>query len=339
MKMKLLYIIPHRNCNPSRQKNITMALNWLTLAKKKFTEEKSQIIFDVAVVEQASEPDFNGKQWGIKEIYLFNPGVFNKGWAFNVVVKQYPDYDYYIFADGDIIYPDIESFYQQITLLCQTQPQPAFRLFKECLDTNPTDLLNCNDVGSLIDLYNNGKLTLVKRYGLTFAGGTIAISRATYDKIGGWDEQFEGWGRHDDFMTLKLFKLGHCEKIIAPLSGIHLWHPIMPDFSLKQPTILLYNEVSKYSVEQLTDLIEKNHPLIGNPLKYRILNKPTVVAQSKPAPVPAKISLVVPAQTSTPVPAKTSLGVPAKISTPVPAKISTPVPDKKLPIIVNPDQV
>jgi len=246
-----------------------MSLNWLFLIKQKFIENGTEIIFDIAVVEQAYFPDFDGQQWGVKEIFLYNPGVFNKGWAFNVVVNQYPSYDYYIFADGDIIYPDLNGFCQQIILNCQTQPQPAFRLFTECLDTNSTDLQTCNVVQDVITNYKDKKLTLVRRDGLTFAGGTIAISRETYNKIGGWDEQFEGWGRHDDFMTIKLVKVAQCKEILAPLSGIHLWHPIMPDFSLKEPTILLYNRYCQYTLDQLKDLISKNINFIGNPLKYR----------------------------------------------------------------------
>jgi hypothetical protein len=54
-------------------------------------------------------------------------------------------------------------------------------------------------------------------------GGSLAVGREAYDRIGGHDESFVGWGGEDvDFwdraQTLRLYSFAH-------LPFIHLWHP------------------------------------------------------------------------------------------------------------------
>lgn len=274
---KVLCIIPYRALNQYREKNLEVTLQWFNMVKLQLDLKKNKpataIDFDIIVVEQDSESHFESANTIAKHIFLFNKGVFNKGWAFNVVCKQYPDYDYYLFADGDIIFPDIKGFCNQIITHCLTQPQPAFRLFKQCLDTCETDRLNCSTIEAIINGFDNKTLKLVGRCGLTFAGGVIAISRQTYEKVGGWEEEFEGWGRHDDFMTLKLLSVGQCKKIISPLDALHLWHPITADFSLTKEIILLYNRYSQLNPKDLGDLIKHNQAIMGNPLKYSLVGK------------------------------------------------------------------
>lgn len=58
------------------------------------------------------------------------------------------------------------------------------------------------------------------------AGGSIAITREGYQRIGGMDESFVGWGGEDNefwerAQTLKVWPYGY-------LSLVHLWHPAQP---------------------------------------------------------------------------------------------------------------
>lgn len=57
-----------------------------------------------------------------------------------------------------------------------------------------------------------------------FAGGSYVIRRDIWDDLGGFDEQFQGWGAEDDAFTIT------AEKALGPVLTTagpcyHLWHP------------------------------------------------------------------------------------------------------------------
>ena len=305
--MNILYIIGYRGCNPARIKNLKLTLQWLKQIKNKLTNPSDLVTpmtFDIVVVEQDSHRQMKINSGVIETIFIYNQGVFNKCWGFNVAVKQYPQYDYYIFADNDLIFPDIDGFCHYIRNYCLIDPKPVFRLFSECLDTALDSMKSCHKVKEILSTYQNQTLQLKKHRGVTFAGGMIAISRSIYEKIGGWDEKFEGWGRHDDFMTLKLFKIAQCEKIICPLVAIHLWHPITGDFNLKKEIVILYNQYSHLSDDILQKISQENRLIMGNPIKYSHLivqNPPPInpPVTSKPLTTPPVINQSVTTKPST----------------------------------------
>jgi hypothetical protein len=269
----VLYIIAHRSANQYREKNLNITLEWIDKVKKNFDNlSNKNLIFDIIIVEQDNTQRFNIQPWKhlVKYLWIFNSGSFNKGWAFNVTVKKYPNYNYYIFADNDLIFPNINGFCYQIIKNCLDKPQKGFRLFTQCLDISEQSLCNCQTLtlNDVIEKYYNNQLISENRIGLTFAGGMIAISRDLYFKVGGWDEEFDGWGRHDDFMTFKLLILGRCNPLICPLPVLHLWHPITDDFRLEQKTIDLYNRCINLTKEQLYERILYSLPFQGDPFKY-----------------------------------------------------------------------
>jgi GT2 family glycosyltransferase len=58
------------------------------------------------------------------------------------------------------------------------------------------------------------------------AGGSVAITRDAYERIGGMDESFIGWGGEDNefwerAQTCKVWPYGY-------LPIVHLWHPAQP---------------------------------------------------------------------------------------------------------------
>lgn len=53
-------------------------------------------------------------------------------------------------------------------------------------------------------------------------GGLLVITRAAWDKVGGYDEDFIGWGYEDSALTMSLMKLGLWERL--PGEAWHLWH-------------------------------------------------------------------------------------------------------------------
>ncbi|HRW64689.1 MAG TPA: galactosyltransferase-related protein [Candidatus Competibacter sp.] len=76
------------------------------------------------------------------------------------------------------------------------------------------------------------------------AGGSIAITREGYERIGGFDEAFVGWGGEDNEFwerahTLKVWPYGY-------LSLVHLWHPSQPGkYQPDNPTLRRHRELSE----------------------------------------------------------------------------------------------
>jgi hypothetical protein len=58
------------------------------------------------------------------------------------------------------------------------------------------------------------------------AGGSVAVDRHVYETLGGFDEEFVGWGGEDNefwgrALTRRAYRFGH-------LPIVHLWHPPQP---------------------------------------------------------------------------------------------------------------
>lgn len=260
----LLYIITFRSANFYRARNLSLTLQWLVKVKSLC----DHMTIDIIVVEQDSVSKLRTLPQDVKHLFIYNKGTFNKGWAFNAAIRKYPDYHYYAFADGDLIIPDIQALIKELVYQCQTASKPAFRAFNKVLDTSMKDTHNVNNVDHIIDKYHSGQLTLEERQGLTFGGGLLVLSRQMYDIVGGWDENFTGWGREDDFMKIKLVSIGKCTQIFSNLCALHIWHPITSDFSLKIETIDLYNKYSQYNDLELYNHIINSRLDLGNPHKY-----------------------------------------------------------------------
>jgi GT2 family glycosyltransferase len=262
---RILYIIAHRAKNLDRTKNLAITLQWLKKVKNKIS---AKIDFDILVVEQDAVQQLSSQAGSYQNMFIFNAGTFNKGWAFNVAVKMHPNYDYYAFGDNDLVYPKIRNFINEIVKCCCTEKYPAFRPFELCLDTIQSDMSQYETFRQVRSAYNKNLLNVNSRQGINLAGGLIIISSQMLDHVGGWDEDFVGWGRHDDFMTHKLMKVGHCKEIQSQLKVIHLWHERTCDFQLNQDIVDLYNNMTAYTDQQLHDYISHIRLQNGNPDLY-----------------------------------------------------------------------
>lgn len=81
------------------------------------------------------------------------------------------------------------------------------------------------------------------------AGGSIAITRTAFDRIGGLDESFVGWGGEDNefwerAQTLQVWPYGY-----LPL--VHLWHAAQPEkLQSQRPAVDHFRRRSAIPVEQ-----------------------------------------------------------------------------------------
>jgi glycosyltransferase involved in cell wall biosynthesis len=57
-------------------------------------------------------------------------------------------------------------------------------------------------------------------------GNNVGIWRTDYERVNGYDENFQGWGCEDDDLRLRLRKAGvRIESIVRWTNTYHLWHP------------------------------------------------------------------------------------------------------------------
>jgi glycosyl transferase family 7 (putative galactosyltransferase) len=84
-------------------------------------------------------------------------------------------------------------------------------------------------------------------YGGCEGGGMTVLPRAAWDRVGGIDPRFVGWGGEDRSFGWALSTLvGPCSRGNARL--VHLWHPVQgPRQSLSKPTMAL---ISRYRIAQ-----------------------------------------------------------------------------------------
>jgi len=79
-------------------------------------------------------------------------------------------------------------------------------------------------------------------------GGSIAITRDAYERIGGFDESFIGWGGEDNefwerAQTLRVWPYGS-------LPFVHLWHPPqVKKYGHDNPTLERYRALANVTVE------------------------------------------------------------------------------------------
>src|SRR5437763_396129 len=58
-------------------------------------------------------------------------------------------------------------------------------------------------------------------------GNNVGIWRADFERVNGFDENFQGWGCEDDDLRHRLRKAGvYVESILRWTRSYHLWHPI-----------------------------------------------------------------------------------------------------------------
>lgn len=248
-KMKIIYAIGHRGSNSYRVKNIAIVLEWL----KNFN-------FVPVIVEQDDTPKIDGivNEFGFKYIFAKNTDLYNRSWSFNIVHKHIGDYDAMVCADNDMIMSpeDINSSLKKLDNYGFIKP------FKNLVDLSEDETRQ---------VYTTKKLSinrpLYARSGMNLSSGICALTKETFEKIGGWDERFMGWGGEDDAMTVQLEK-NNISVFQEEYSCYHLFHTRSAlDGSPYHPH---YSKNIEYINEHIAGNYIKNIDNIGNINKYNI---------------------------------------------------------------------
>lgn len=182
MTNEFSYIIGFRAANPERIAGLMFVL-------KKLRSYFSDLEIIVIEQDEVQRMDF-AEILNIKHYFFKNTGLYNRSAAFNIAVSN-SEKNAYIFGDSDIF---IEK---EAYLACFA----ALKNF-EAVTPNKSELINISiskDKPNTFEILKNIPCS-------TFAGGIMMLTRAAFEKIGGWDERFIGWGGEDNAMDHLIYQ-------------------------------------------------------------------------------------------------------------------------------------
>jgi len=188
----LTIILPFRN-RLDKLKNLKYSLNFY----KKFGVEHA------IVVEQ------DIKQTISDSLFVYNPGLFNRSWAFNVGLRY--SKSKIVFSDIDV-YIDHDVFVKSYELLNDGDFVKPYNRF-----------INLNE--EISEKIRNNYFMKPNEDNIVYpniGAGMLFANKESVLRIGGWPEEFEGWGGEDDVMSLKIAKL--CRTFVLERDLYHLHH-------------------------------------------------------------------------------------------------------------------
>jgi hypothetical protein len=153
-------------------------------------------------------------------------GPFNAAAARNAAAESAGDWEVAVFADADTVMVDHEPVRRAIAQAAKTgqmvRPYARYWIL---------------DQGASEALMSTGRAPRSTGARLLRAGqahgGVNVVPRALWDKVGGYDERFRGWGSEDTAFELACTVLGGFRQTQGDV--YHLWHPISADRSTADP--------------------------------------------------------------------------------------------------------
>ena len=98
---------------------------------------------------------------------------------------------------------------------------------------------------------------------LPMCGAMTIFTKDSLERIGGWPEEFFGWGAEDDAMSIKVKQLLKWKE--NDNKCYHLYHQrVNPDMQWYYRNLQIYNNYLQSSKEQLDSYINSIKPLIGD---------------------------------------------------------------------------
>jgi hypothetical protein len=231
---------------------------------------------EIIIIEQDTEPKLKLTKFrpNVKQLFVYhdteNNKTFNKAWSFNCAVKN-TNRQIFCFGDTDIIMSK-EDYYNAFASCHVNGIVDPFN--KKMIDVVDDNLIN-----ALYNTKNVGYLMGNVRANCDSASGIFLLRKDMYEKIGGWDEGFEGWGCEDAVMEHKL-RILNLPLTSLPHNAYHMNHNVAPvdqlQYSKNRGHLI---NIENMSSNQFTEYLS-SRPSLGNPKKYTIV-KPVISCLNK----------------------------------------------------------
>lgn len=242
--MRVSIIISFRQSDEDRGTNLRGVLNYLS----RFLSDTIEII----VVEQDAESKLgwlSEMDKRIKHLLIKNPGVFNKGWGYNVGAK-FSEGECLIFHDADL-YIREESYLGGLSWLDKYDVVDPYDIIFYLLRPNShVFVAEGYDMGCV---YTPGFAdNRVKA--IVISGGIFTIKREAFFALKGFDETCVGFGYEDNIFDEKMRKMGLKIKSISDWC-IHVYHKsVREGFDKRDPyfNYFIHNKQIFQSYERMT---------------------------------------------------------------------------------------
>jgi len=181
---------------------------------------QAEVCVECIVVDQSREPSLNDLlPSSVRLLHRPRPSGlegWRKAWAFNQGAREAGG-NILVFHDGDIVCPTgyAQSLFQTIG------DNGAASIQRFLFNLNQTD------TESLFRSGNWPHQLQPERVRQNWEGGTIAVKREAFFKLGGYDEGFVGWGGEDNEFFNRCKSVGHFTFGFVPF--VHLWHASQVD--------------------------------------------------------------------------------------------------------------
>ena len=246
----ITYVIAYKH-RPDRLLNLRRVLEWLAPFQG----------MDIILVEQDTYSRISELNLKLKHIFIKSDMPFNKAWAFNVATR-YAKTPIIIFGDSDLIM-NPTAFVQSVQLI---ENYDAINPYNSVIDLSPQEsLMDLNNVLSINRIGRGEAEDDIQKVPL--CGGIIMFKKDKLIEIGGWNEDFIGWGAEDDFQSLKVKMF--LNYITLPNKCYHFHHEkAQVDMNLYKRNLGILNHFANVNKEQMKSHINLVKPKIGLLNKY-----------------------------------------------------------------------
>ncbi len=214
---------------------------------------------EVIVVEQDRHSVLKDHHLKCRHIFVKTQMPFNKSWGFNIGLKA-ANSGVIIFGDSDLVM-DPQQFIESVKMLNQYE---MVNPYNSVIDLTPQESqMNFAQI-SAINRPGRGETDIQK---VPLCGGICIFRREAIEKIGGWHEDFIGWGGEDDFQSVKVKAFLTWHENAAKC--YHLHHErVAPDMKWYQRNLQLLQKLSGMSKDELRKVINNVVPKSGLKYKY-----------------------------------------------------------------------
>lgn len=237
------------------------------------------VTIECIVVEQDTESQLVGRlpTW-VRHIHLPPPRddlPYCRSWTFNVAANQAGG-RILILHDNDMLVP-CEYASRVVELVASGFEVVNLKRFVFYLSESHTNKIFSGEQV----VFSQAPDSIIQNLE---GGGSVAISAEAFDRIGGMDEAFVGWGGEDNEFweragTLAIWPYGE-------LPIVHLWHAAQPrKHDAANPTLKLYAGLAKTPVvERIAALRARRRGSVNGPSSIDASAQPSNLKESLSAP-------------------------------------------------------